>query len=656
MLRSRFSFFLFYLLLCIQSFSQRIEIDRLERDFEGSFRDREAFELSQKFIQIDSTYYTGYYFEGLYRYFRASDKLGYEKAIKPLKRAVALMETDFRRELTRSTDLYVYINTYQLQRKYAILIDLLEKSYQYVERPDLAIEAARKLIERNFVFNFGADPYATISWIYHRNRTYGPDRFDFLMPSIEENVRMASRFADSIKIVDRRNRRYVRQWFPEFANNPDGNYYHYKDIVYSYLLKIDSAEYCASQLKRLDYLSNNNYGNLQFIQSKFDNAEEYYNLARRQDNYFRKSTKEFDYMESVINIFKNDIPKAKALIDNSIGILGTTPGFGWNNIAMARLMYYAGDLENSKKYRDKAAQFKELHINSTWGKVQYDRNTLLFQYLYHKQKINEYQFLDKYYWLNPSYLGEIILHYFKKENALLLLTSELSANPERFLVLYNLFASENTIFFDEIWEVIKDFNPSYFIDVFEEKKRSDQREGVLKYYNYFIAQFHLEDDEPQKAIDLFQAILEDPTLNPQYEKLLLGRVYEGLANAFLMLEKEDESEFFVRKFYQNFPQLVPYSELSMKMNLNIRNTTLDKQEESVIEELKSCDIKWEEDGSQEWPSALLTFDQDENRKYVDYEVYGEGLETKEGRIYLASHENPGKVLAMRLFDIRLEPR
>ncbi len=63
---------------------QRIEIDRLERDFKGSFSSRKAYELSQKMIQLDSTYYVGHFFEANYRYDRASDKRGYESAIKSL--------------------------------------------------------------------------------------------------------------------------------------------------------------------------------------------------------------------------------------------------------------------------------------------------------------------------------------------------------------------------------------------------------------------------------------------------------------------------------------------------------------------------------------------------------------------------------------------
>ncbi|MEQ9425589.1 MAG: hypothetical protein RJQ09_14285 [Cyclobacteriaceae bacterium] len=647
--------FLFFFLLSIsaQLFGQRIEIDRLERDFEGSFRDREAYELSQKFIQIDSTYYTGHYFEALYRYFRASDQLGYQQAIKPLTKAIFYMDKDYSRELRRTTDLFVYINTYQYQRKYAVLIDLLEKCYQYTNEPDKAIGVIRKLIKKDFVFNFGVQPYASLSWIYHRNRTYKPDKYPFLKNSIEENVQLASKFADSIKITTRKNQRYIRQWFADFANGADGSYYHFKDLIYSYLLKIDSAEYCAAQLERLDNLSKNNYGNLQFIQANYEKAEEYYDMARDQDGYQFKSTKEFDYMQSVIRIFKNDLKGAELMVANSLDVLGPTPGFGWNNIAMARVNYYAGDLEKSKEHADKAAQFLETHINSTWGKLQYDRNTLLFEYLYHQQKIKEIRFNNKFYWLSLNDLTDIAYHFFKKENAHLILTSDLSANPERFLVLYNIFATENTIFFDEIWEIIKTFNSKYFIRLFEEKRNSDPRPGIIKYYNYYIAKFHLEDGEDELAISHFQKVLEDATLDPNYEKLLIGRVYEGLALAYDNLEMPEESDSFLVRFYETYPQLVPFSPLKMKMNLEVSYQSRSEEEIELVEAIKSTNLQWTEAKQENLPTLQINFEVEDGKKQVAYSIVDTKSEGVEGRVRLETAAAEKVIYAA--FGIKFNP-
>ena len=121
------------------------------------------------------------------------------------------MEKDYRRELKRVTDIRLYVNIYQIQRKYAALIGLLEKCYQYTGRPEKALQVLNKLAKKNFVFNFGVDPYATMAWIYHRNRTYSQEKYPFLKPTIEENVSTASIYTDSILIANRRNYRLVSQ-------------------------------------------------------------------------------------------------------------------------------------------------------------------------------------------------------------------------------------------------------------------------------------------------------------------------------------------------------------------------------------------------------------------------------------------------------------
>ena len=653
-MQNRIQTILFLTILCFASVAeaQRIEIDRLERDFRGSFRSREAYELSQKFIQIDSTYYTGYYFEGLYRYFRASDLLGYKLAIEPLRKSLKLMEADFPLELRRITDIQGYIPVYELQRKYAILCDLLVRCYSHTEELNKSITVVNKLIEKRFIYNWGVNPYAHLSWIHHKNRVYTPEKYSFLKPSIEENVRLASKYADSILLNNRKNYKFISTYIPEGFDPIEGSYFHYKDIVYSYLLNVDSAEFCAQNLKRLGQLSYNNYGNLQFIQAKFEDAEKHYNRERGIDAYEYKETKEFDYMESVINIFKNETEKAKNIVQNSLDIMGPAPGYGWNNIAMARVHYYAGDLKESKAYRDKAANFKELHINSTWGKVQYDRNTLLFEYLYHQQKMKEIKFQDQNYWLDFDALVDLAGHYFKKENAHLLLTSELSANPERFLVLYNVFSSENTIFFDEIWELIKDFNPEYFIRLFEEKLSNEPREGVGKYLNYFIGKFLLEDDKPEEAIKRLEAILEDPELNKEYEKLLIARVNEALSLAYESLDKSEKSSKYLMEFYETFPQLVPFSEAKMKMKLDKGASEELDITQSILDQLEDFDIEWVEED--DWPQVTIGFEEEEEGLSVTYEVTN--AMNKEsyfsGAFKVNKYADPSTELVYRLFGIK----
>lgn len=643
----------FFFLGMLANHAQRIEIDRLEREFRGSYNSRKAYELSQKMIQLDSTYYVGHFFEANYRYFRASDKRGYETAIKSLVKTIDLLEKDYPRKLKRTTNINVYINSYLFQRKYAILIYLLSQSYQHVDRPGEAIKVVRRLQKRGFVCNFGINAYATISWIYLRNRMYGPEKYEFLKPTIEENLETASKYADSIKNSDRRNQDYLNLWWPDYAKDALLSYYHYKNIIYSHQIKLDSAEYFSKQLEKYDRLSYNNYGNLQFIQAKFEEAEESYDIARQNDNYEQKDIKEFDYMQSAIKVFQNDIASSKSIIDESIRNLGNAPGFGWNNIALSRAHYYAGDLKTSKEYRDKAANFKEIHIGSTWGEVAYQRNTLLFKYLYHKKSIKEIKFRDESYWYKPKKLYELSKHHFKQENAHLLLTSELSADPERFVGYYNLFASENNIFFDEIWELIKYFNSDYFIKIFEDKLKDDERERVHKYFNYFIAQFHLEDGNYDLAIQKFESILEDEYLDITNEKLLLARINEGLSKAYLEKDEVILANEHLMSFYNNFPQQVPYSELKMKFNLEVINNTLTEEQKDIIEELKDSNIDWVEN-DENWPTLIVSITKKEDKQMIVYQVEVDSETRFEGSLDIQEVEHPGQLIALKAFGIDLD--
>ena len=643
----------FFFLGLFAVYGQRIEIDRLERDFKGSLSGRKAYELSQKMIQLDSTYYVGHFFEANYRYDRASDKRGYKSAIKSLEKTVELLEKDFPRKLKRTTDISTYIDRYQFQRKYAVLIYFLAKCHEYVDNPGQAIKVVRRLQKRDFVFNFGINPYNNISWIYLRNRMYSPEKYDFLKPTIEENLEMASKYADSIKTSDKHNQWFLNTYWPDFSKDALLSYYHYKNIIYTHQIKLDSAEYFSEQLEKYDRLSYNNYGNLKFIQAKYKEAEESYDIAREKDNYEEKSVKEFDYMQSAIKIFKNDISSSKSIIDESIKNLGIAPGFGWNSIALSRSYYYSGDLKKSKEYRDKAANFKEIHVNSTWGEVAYKRNTLLFKYLYHKKSINEIKFRDTDYWYKPKKLYDLSKHHFKQENAHLLLTSELSADPERFIGYYNLFASENNIFFDEIWELIKYFNSEYFINIFKKKLNEDERERVHKYFSYFIAQFYLEDGDFDKAIKEFESVLENEFLDSENEKLLIARINEGLSTAYAEKDNIPSANENLLAFYNNFPQLVPYSNLKMKFNLEVTNNVLTPEEEIIIEELKDCNIEWVENDIN-WPTLIINITKKDKTHTISYQVEVDSETKFEGKLDLKTVENPGQLIAFRAFGIDIE--
>src|SRR3954462_8124606 len=74
--------------------AKRYEIDA--KRLGVSPTDKDALPRSREFIRLDSTYYVGHYYEGMYKYQRAADFLGYKNCIAPLKKALLLFEKDNR--------------------------------------------------------------------------------------------------------------------------------------------------------------------------------------------------------------------------------------------------------------------------------------------------------------------------------------------------------------------------------------------------------------------------------------------------------------------------------------------------------------------------------------------------------------------------------
>ena len=165
----------------VGTFAQRNERSAIDSEREGlSFFDDKTLEKSRGFIRRDSTYYVGHLYHGAYLFFRANDALGFNKAIVPLKRALALIEKDFDKELrTRSNNYVVYSAVYKYQSDYGLIAYLLDRCYQNVEMPDKAIEVLRHVVDRNFQLEQNVTSYNTMAWIYHRNRVYTSKQFPF---------------------------------------------------------------------------------------------------------------------------------------------------------------------------------------------------------------------------------------------------------------------------------------------------------------------------------------------------------------------------------------------------------------------------------------------------------------------------------------------
>src|SRR6476620_4798341 len=66
--------------------------------------DKDALPRSREFIRLDSTYYVGYMYEGMYKSDRSSYYLGFKNSIPSLKKAFVLLQKDYGNNLKRIFD------------------------------------------------------------------------------------------------------------------------------------------------------------------------------------------------------------------------------------------------------------------------------------------------------------------------------------------------------------------------------------------------------------------------------------------------------------------------------------------------------------------------------------------------------------------------
>lgn len=649
-------FYIIFTLLLVAAISShaqtqaRMEIDQARENL-GYF-DKEALVRSKEFIRRDSNYYVGHLYEGAYKYYRSSDVMGYKSAIKPLKKAMNLLVKDYGRKLkVRSTDIMAFVDAYKYQYEYCVIVGLLEECYRNIEQPDKALEILLDLRSRNLQKEYYGDAYTTIAWIYHRSRVHTNKKYPFLGHSIEENDRIAIAYCDSAVMKYKKNKWLNLQVFPtEYVVDDLYRVYHYKSLIHAYEMQIDSAERYYNLMKPTPIFPNNNYATWKLTLGDFEAAEEYYKKAQQKD-YTDKRIREANYMLSILDIYKGKPKQGIQMLQQMIKAQGSTPGFGWHNIALARAYYYEGLTEESIITNNKANNFHELHIGTTWGQEQYNQCVSMLSFMNNERKISSLKFENKDWWWNASVLSELPGHYLKKYSSLLLLVNQFANNPERERVTYQLFSTESITTFDEIWHLLRGFSPDFFISKFEQATKEDKRERIRKYFKYFIAKYKLDKGETKEAADLFNEILKDKTLNRSTERLLIARVYEGLALAAAEEEKEITADAFTIKLYELYPQLVPYSDLKMRFNLVV-NGAGDEASKKVIEGMKECNADFE--GNKVWPTATITFRTNEkNLKEVQYEVvssYGRVLVPMQSFI-ITNPEESGKKLAYRLFDI-----
>ncbi len=619
--------------------------------------DKDALPRSREFLRLDSTYYVGWMYEGAYKYSRSADYLGYKNAILPLHKALVLLNKDYGATLRNMYSSIAFFSENLVRyQDYILIANQLKDCYDNIELPDSVMSLLNQVEQYHFQRDFFGIDFQR-AWEYHRNRFFTSDKYPFLKNSVAENEKAAFESCYHGFAFIEGNKALNYNFFGPSQALTDRLYiYHYLALLHCYNKNYDSSEYYYQQLAQYGPVSWNNYGGMQSEIGKFAIAKEYFSKDE-----FASGTNldEPFYYIPELNVYAGKPKEAIDMCRDRITQSGSTPGFGWYNIALARGYLYDGQLDSAAAALDKAASFKELHIGTTLTQSQYDFTINLLKVQWIDKSIAEVKFLNKGWWYSLTGLYKIASLKLQKIMQEYVVVNQLAYDPDRTRLVYDLFCAESTTTWDEAWYLLKDFSPKYFKEKYTTYQRTDNRENIQRYFKLFEAKFEWEDGDERDARTSFDWILKTTLLDTANEKLFLGRLYEGLGKAYKG-ENDDSYNAYCNSVLSVYPQLLPYSGLSLSMQLSVSGED-DNVTSQVIKDIRRCNVHFTGNTASA-PAASVSF----VKKGEKYEALinvkdenGKPLVTNE-RLIFKNADGVGAELALRFFGkgggIVYEPR
>ncbi len=643
-----------FLLLANTAFSQesakqaaRYEIDAKRTGINPV--DKDALPRSREFIRLDSTYYVGYMLEGTYKLEKSSDYFGFKNSIPPLRKAFILFEKDYGinlRTVFNSPQAYMASMTRYVD--FLQLANSLKESYDNLEMAD----SVMWVLDRVASYNFPKEHLpieTTRAWTFHRNRFFTSEKFSFLKNSVEDNEKMAFVHCyyalTKIDINEPRN----NLWYgPGQAESDRLNVYHYLALLHAYNKNYDSSEYYYERLAESGTVSWNNYGNMKHEVGELGVAIEY--LNRDKYKYFQKVLREPYYYLPMLHVYGGRTKEAMAMCKEAIQMAGSTPGFGWYNIALGRSYLYDGQLDSAEYVLRKATDFREIHIGTTLTQSQYEFAINMLKLQLTEKKIALVKFADKGWWYSPTALYKVAALKIQKILMQYVLINQLSANPERDRTVYDLFCGEGTTTFDEAYYLIKDFSPAYFIKKYENYQKTDPRKNLQRYFKLFTYQMEWAGNDEREAFEGYQQLIQEVQLDKTNEKLFLARLYEGLSKGNDEYGNQRDHDFYSNALYEAYPQLVPFTGIQLKMKLNTGGVD-DDNTEKVLQEIKDCNIDWTNDADATTAIANINFSKrgDKYEATINVKSGTDKSIVSNEKMVFKQTEGAGKELALRLF-------
>ena len=613
--------------------------------------DKDALPRGREFVRLDSTYYVGWLYQGVYLHDRSADEPGYRKALPFLRRAFYLLDKDYGNVLKIIyNDPNYYMQNNVKYSDYLLLSQKLREAYEYLEVPDSAMWVVKQVERKNFRRDFWGVAGAK-SWIIHRNRFYTKARYDFLGNSVAENEQLALQACyDGFNRI-KRNAGQNDLWFgPQHALMDRQFINHYLAIIHCYMKNYDSSEYYYNQMASNGAVSWNNYGGMKNETGEFATAIKYFSEDRYKYNGLKFLQEPFYYLP-LLSVYGAKPKESIATAQEAVLASNSSPGFGWYNIALARGYLYDAQLDSADITLTRAKEFKEIHIGTTLTQPQYEFSIGLLRLVWYDKKIEQVKFFHDNWWYNPKAIYELGRLKIQKYTHEYLLATQLAMNPERARIIYDLFCSESTVTWDEAFPLLKDFSPNYFIRQMDEQAKTDPREKIKRYFELFSARLMQADGKEKDAQKKFVYLLDNTLLDTTHEKLFLARMYEGLSKGYAGAGDKEKSNFYVNMLLDHFPQLLPFTNIKTNFKLNITGGDADEVTKDVVNELKACNINWVETADSNTPTANIVI----TKKGIKYEavinvVSGSNKKiVSNARLLFKTAAGAGQEIALRLF-------
>lgn len=619
--------------------------------------DKDALPRSREFIRLDSTYYVGWMYEGIYKSERSSDYLGFKLSIIPLRKALFLIEKDYQKNIQ---NLFSSLDYYQenmlLFNDFYLIVNTLISSYKNIEMPDSAMVLYDKLEQYHFQRDY-FKVHLGRAWLYHRGRFYTSDKYKFLKNSIAENEKIA--YKECYKQIEliKKNKSKNDEWFGYGHSESDlMSVYHYLALLHDYNENYDSSHFYYDRLIDGGRISWNNYANMQHMLGEFSEALESYSKHRHYGNF---TLYEPDYYVPMIYVYGGHTKNAINMMHEKIEEYGSVPGFGWYNIALARAYLYDGQLDSSEFFLIKASNFKELHIGTTLTQSQYEFTINMLRLQVLEKKVALIKFLDKGWWYSLSAIYNICALKLEKLLLEFALVNALSNNPERDRLVYQLFCSEATISFDESMYLLKDFSLAFFEEKYKNYTLFDRRTKINRYFRLFSAKFLYEQGNEDEAITATKSLIAEtmPMKNDnsnrsdkadlRYEKIYAYRLFEMLSMAG---DEDNNFENYKLKCFELYPQLMLFSGITMKLNITFKGLEDDSEIQKIKDDFNNCNIDITDDPKA--PKALIEFSKKGNTYQALYLILKEDNGQQKGgeKIIFKKANNIGQELAMRMFS------